>query len=133
MTKMTSNRPYLIRAFYEWIVDNDMTPYILVNVSYPGVQVPLEFASNGRIVLDISPSACRGLIIENDRILFTAKFSQQPVQIMLSPAAVMEIYAKENGRGTSFSPEEDFPEPPDNDDTKPQKNIRKKPSLKLVD
>lgn len=132
MTKMTSNRPYLIRAFYEWIIDNDLTPYLLVDVNFPGVQVPMDFVNDGRIVLDISPAACRGLILENDRILFTAKFSGQPIQIILTPSAVLEIYAKENGRGISFPPEEDFPEPPDSDN-KPQKNIRKKPSLKLVD
>jgi stringent starvation protein B len=131
MARMTSNRPYLIRAFYQWIVDNDLTPYILVDVNYPGVQVPLEFASGNRVVLNISPSACRGLLLENDRILFTAKFSGQATQISLSPLAVMEIYAKENGRGISFPPDEDdpLPEPPKDK----SKDKKKKPFLRLVD
>ncbi|QBR83291.1 ClpXP protease specificity-enhancing factor [Legionella israelensis] len=128
---MTSNRPYLIRAFYDWIVDNNMTPYILVDANYPGVQVPGEHVQDGRIVLNISPSACRGLMLENDRIIFTTKFSGQSMQISLAPGAVLEIYAKENGRGISFPPEEDETPPPSS--TNSDKISRKKPSLKLVE
>jgi stringent starvation protein B len=102
---MTSNKPYLIRALYDWIIDNHLTPHILVNADYPGVQVPQEHVIQGRIVLNISPQACRGLHIENDRIVFTARFSGITVQIFLIPAAVFAIYAKENGRGMEFSEE----------------------------
>lgn len=133
MKTMTSNRPYLIRAFYDWIVDNDLTPYILIDADYPGVQVPVDYVQNGRIVLDISPSACRGLLLENDKVLFTARFSGQPMQIFVSPSAVLEIYAKENGRGISFPPEEEEPTPPEASGSSPSKAKRGKPSLKLVD
>jgi stringent starvation protein B len=103
---MTSNRPYLIRAFYDWIVDNNLTPYILVNAEYPGVQVPAAHVQHARIVLNISPTATRGLLLENDRLIFSARFSGQTEQIFLPPGAVLEIYAKENGRGIAFSAEE---------------------------
>lgn len=102
---MTSNKPYLIRAIYDWIVDNQLTPYILVNAEYPGVQVPEGHVNAGRIVLNISPQACRGLHLENDRIVFTARFSGQTVQIFVIPAAVIAIYSKENGRGMEFGVE----------------------------
>ncbi len=131
MKAMTSNRPYLIRAFYDWIVDNGMTPYIMVDFYYPGVQVPEQYVQDGRIVLNISPTASRGLILENDKILFTTRFSGQSHQIYLPPGAVVEIYAKENGRGISFPPEEDQPPPEGSDEAKGSK--AKKPSLKLVE
>ncbi len=129
-TAMTSNKPYLIRAIYDWIVDNDLTPYILVNTEYPGVQVPQEHVNGGRIVLNISPKACRGLHLENDRIVFTARFSGQSVQIFLVPAAVLAIYAKENGRGMEFGEEyNDEPPPPP---LSPDAKAWKKPALTLV-
>src|SRR5580704_7893630 len=103
---MTSSKPYLIRAFYDWIVDNELTPYILVDTSYPGVQVPEEHIRHDRIVLNISPSATRGLLLENDRIVFAARFAGQTEQIFVFPNAVLEIYAKENGRGIVFEIEE---------------------------
>ena len=129
MTKMTSNKPYIIRALYDWIVDNDLTPYILVNAEYPSVQVPQEHVNGGKIVLNISPKACRGLHLENDRIVFTARFSGQSVQIFVVPAAVIAIYAKENGRGMEFGEEySDEPPPAASQTTKG----RGKPALTLV-
>lgn len=130
MSEMTSNKPYLIRAFYDWIVDNQKTPYILVSATYPGVQVPQQHVENGRIVLNISPAACRGLLLENDRILFSARFSGETVQIYFPPAAVLEIYAKENGLGIAFAIED---EPPPSTDGDSGSATRKKPSLKLVE
>lgn len=131
MMNMTSNKPYLIRAIYDWIVDNDLTPYILVNAEYPGVQVPQEHVNSGRIVLNISPKACRGLHLENDRIVFTARFSGHSVQIFIVPAAVLAIYSKENGRGMEFG--EDTGEPPPPPPTaKTEIKGRSKPSLTLV-
>lgn len=127
--EMTSNKPYLIRAFYDWIVDNQLTPYILVDAAVAGVQVPEEHVRQGRIILNISPAATRGLLLENDRIVFSARFSGQVEQIFVPPHAVLEIYAKENGRGIAFSAEE-FPPPAGGGgeaNTPP-----KKPSLKLV-
>ncbi len=131
---MTSNKPYLIRAFYDWIVDNEMTPYILVDVSYPGIQVPQEHVRNGLIVLNISPTATRGLLLENDRIVFTARFSGQVEQIFITPKSVLEIYAKENGRGIAFALEEDGDgePPPGKDASSTASSSRNKPALKLV-
>lgn len=129
MTTMTSNKPYLIRAIYDWILDNDLTPYILVNANYPGVDVPLDHVNQGRIILNISPKACRGLHLENDRILFTARFSGQSIQIFIHPAAVLAVYAKENGRGMEFPPEE-ISEP---EATLSERGTKtKKPALTLI-
>ncbi len=127
---MTSNKPYLIRAFYDWIVDNQLTPYILVNAAYPGVQVPREHIRHDRIVLNISPTATRGLLLENDRIVFTARFSGQTEQIFVYPGAVLEIYAKENGRGIAFAIDEE--EPPPSTTGSESGGTKTKPSLKLV-
>lgn len=130
---MTSNKPYLIRAFYDWIVDNELTPYILVDATYPGVQVPKEHIRHERIVLNISPSATRGLLLENDRIVFTARFSGQTEQIFVLPNAVLEIYAKENGRGIAFAIEEDEDPPPaSSGSSESEAGTKNKPSLKLV-
>jgi stringent starvation protein B len=130
MMVMTSNKPYFIRALYDWIVDNDLTPHLLVDAEYPDIEVPLEHAHDGRIVLNISPKACRGLHLENDRIVFTARFSGQSTQIFLHPAAVLAVYAKENGRGMEFGHEYDepYPEP----GVHAQVKSRPKPALTLV-
>lgn len=133
MTTMTSNKPYLIRAAYDWIVDNELTPYILVNTSYLGVQVPQDHIADARIVLNVSPSATRGLLLENDRIVFTARFSGKVEQIFVPPGAVLEIYAKENGRGIAFELEDS---PPPQESSAPDKKIvtkKTKPFLKLVE
>lgn len=129
---MTSNKPYFIRALFDWIVENDLTPYLLVDAMHPSVEVPQEFVNGGRIILNISPKACRGLHLGNDRIIFTARFSGQSTQIALSPGAVLAVYAKENGRGMEFEVEyEDTTLAP----AKAQAPIKKsnvKPFLKLV-
>ncbi len=130
---MTSNKPYLIRAFYDWIVDNQLTPYLLVNATLPGVQVPQEHVHQGRIVLNISPTATRGLLLENDRVVFTARFSGQAQQISFSPSAVLEMYAKENGKGISFPAEETEAQAPVISATTPVTNtVKNKPALTLV-
>jgi stringent starvation protein B len=133
MTTMTSNRPYHIRAIYDWIVDNELTPYLLVNAEYSGVEVPQEHVNGGRIVLNVSPKACRGLHMENDRIVFSARFSGLVTQIFVPPEAVLAIYAKENGRGMEFGPEYDgLPPSPPATSSSADKKARSKPALKLV-
>lgn len=109
----TSSRPYLLRAFYEWIVDNHATPYMVVNAELPGVHVPREFVENGRIVLNISPSAVIELALANDHVSFNARFGGVPQDIYIPIRAVAAIYAKENGRGMVFKEDEDdnFPPP----------------------
>lgn len=128
---MTSSRPYLIRAMYEWIIDNNLTPYVVVNAMDEAVQVPRQYVEEGKIVLNISPEACRGLHLENDRIVFTAKFMGESAQIYIPPLAVMAIYAKENGQGMLFS--EDSPsEPPPVNEADETSKQRGKPHLKLI-
>lgn len=111
---MTSSRPYLLRAFYDWIVDNHTTPYIVVNADLPQVDVPRDYVENGRIVLNISPSAVRSLLLANDHVEFNARFAGIPYDLYFPVRAVIAIYAKENGRGMVFKEddEEDEDEPP---------------------
>ena len=136
---MTSSRPYLVRALYEWIVDNDCTPHLLVNVDHAGVQVPDGFASDGQIVLNVAPSAVRQLQMDNQAISFEGRFGGVPHSLHVPSAAIMAIYARENGQGMVFEVE---PTPPDDetpsDDTsagtssasRPAQGGR--PSLKVV-
>jgi stringent starvation protein B len=130
---MTSNKPYLIRAFYDWIVDNECTPYILVDATYPGVQVPSAHIRNEQIVLNISPVATRGLLLENDRIVFSARFSGQTEQLFVPPNAVLEIYAQENGRGIALVIEPVEEGGASGDKPQPATASKKKPGLKLVE
>jgi stringent starvation protein B len=108
---MTSSRPYLVRAFNEWILDNDCTPYIVVDAGIQGVQVPTEHVANGQIVLNISPGAVRGLVIGNGALEFSARFGGVPMQVFIPLQAVMAIYAKENGEGMVFGSEPGSPDP----------------------
>lgn len=105
---MTSNRPYLIRALYEWIADNQMTPHLLVDASQPGVVVPGDYVSDGRIVLNVAAVAVHGLVLGNDAIRFSARFGGKPFPVDLPVAAVLGIYARENGQGMLFADEADM-------------------------
>ncbi|MGV3591984.1 MAG: ClpXP protease specificity-enhancing factor, partial [Gammaproteobacteria bacterium] len=102
---MSSHRPYLVRALNEWILDNNCTPYILVNAFEPGVLVPQNFVKDGQIVLNISPIAVQGLLIANDGIEFNGRFSGTPTRVYVPTTAILGIYAKENGQGMIFEPE----------------------------
>ena len=123
---MTSNRPYLIRAVNEWLLDNHCTPHLLVNADAPGVEVPRQYIQDGKIVLNIGPNAVEGLRVSNDAVTFLARFSGVSQLVSLPVSAVLAIYAKENGRGMMFGDEEGGPEPEGPDD-KPAR-----PSLKVV-
>lgn len=103
---MTSKKPYLLRAYYDWITDNQLTPYILVNAQYPGIVVPTQYVRDGKIILDISAVACRGLEIDGSGVHFSARFSGQLWQMALPLPAVLAIYAKENSQGTTFGLED---------------------------
>ncbi|MBD7976108.1 MULTISPECIES: ClpXP protease specificity-enhancing factor [Pseudomonas] len=102
---MNSSRPYLIRALYEWIVDNDCTPHFLVDVEYPQVQVPSGYANDGQIVLNASPSAVRHLHMDNQAVSFESRFGGVPHSLHLPIGSIMAIYARENGQGMVFEPE----------------------------
>ncbi|SFC54783.1 ClpXP protease specificity-enhancing factor [Pseudoalteromonas denitrificans] len=104
---MTSNRPYLLRAFYDWIVDNQCTPHLVVNAEFPGAVIPTQFVQDGQIVLNISPSAVAQFNMDNTELSFNARFSGQPMRVEVPIKAVLAIYARENGEGTVFTAEED--------------------------
>lgn len=109
---MTPSRPYLLRGFYEWIVDNHYTPYIVINTELADVHVPEEYIEDGRIVLNIAPNAIRGLLLANDHVEFNARFSGVPHDIWAPIKSVTAVYAKENGRGMVFKEEEEDESPP---------------------
>lgn len=125
---MTSSRPYLIRAIHEWILDNEMTPHLLVNMEGEGVDVPAQHGQNGKIVLNISPLAVEGLMLGNDAIGFRARFGGMATDVHVPVAAVLAIYARENGRGMVFTAD-DSPHEPDDD---PGARAGRKPDLKIV-
>ena len=104
---MISSRPYLLRAFYDWICDNHLTPYLVVNAEWPGVKIPQDYVENGRIVLNIDPDAVRGLKITNKFVTFNARFGGVPYDIEVPMRAAAAIYAKENGKGMVFKDDED--------------------------
>lgn len=109
---MTSSRPYLIRALYEWIVDNGFTPYMLVDTAQDVVEVPRAFVENGRIILNISPEATHSLVLGNDAVTFNARFSGTAMDVHVPVASVLAIYARENGQGMMFGEQEDTPPEP---------------------
>lgn len=130
---MTSNRPYLIRALYEWLLDNDLTPHLLVDAGYEGVAVPGQFVEDGRIVLNVNPSAVMNLVMNNDLISFNARFGGRETDVLIPPLAVLGIYARENGRGMLFPDEGDEGVEDDApDDTDPPIPPKGRPSLKVV-
>ncbi|MBN8726441.1 MAG: ClpXP protease specificity-enhancing factor [Xanthomonadales bacterium] len=109
---MTSNRPYLLRALYEWISDNGLTPYLLVDAGREGVRVPPGAAKDGRVVLNIAARAVDRLDIGTDQVQFLARFGGVSQSVYVPMAAVLAIYAQENGQGMMFPAEEAPPEPP---------------------
>lgn len=108
MSQLTARRPYLLRAFYEWLLDNDLTPHLVVDINLPDVMVPLEYARDGQIVLNIAPRAVGDLELGNDEVRFSARFGGVPRQVSVPLAAVLAIYARENGAGTMFEPEPEY-------------------------
>ena len=100
---MTSNKPYLLRALNEWILDNGQTPHVIVDINAEGVDVPDQAIQDGKLVLNIAPQATRDLEISNEFISFQARFAGAPHDIFLPIDAVMAIYARENGQGMMFA------------------------------
>lgn len=131
---MTSLKPYLIRAVHEWILDNNFTPFLLVNANHPEAILPQQFAQNGQIILNIRPAAIDALSLGDDAIEFNTRFSGKSTYIKAPVTAIMAIYAKENGKGMVFESEEsqndeppkpDLPNPPE-----PPKPV--KPTLRVL-
>ncbi|MBT8448941.1 MAG: ClpXP protease specificity-enhancing factor [Gammaproteobacteria bacterium] len=132
---MTSNQPYLFRAIYDWIVDNDMTPYALINAEASYVKVPQQSVNEGQIILNISPSAVVAFHSDNEALSFSARFSGVEQSIYIPMPAILAIYAAENGQGMAFSLDNEELET-DSDDSETeevnQKNSESKPFLKVI-
>ena len=120
---MTSERPYLVRAIYEWIVDNHCTPYVIVNALAAGVQVPHQYVEDGQIVLNIAPGAVAEMELGNELMRFSARFGGVPTEVLVPLGAIRGLYARENGRGMDFDEEDPRPPAPSGD---------KKPALRVV-
>ena len=123
---MNSSRPYIIRAIYEWIVDNGCTPHLLVDVEIEGVDVPQAYVSDGQIVLNISPTAVVGLDMGNETVAFNGRFGGVATDITVPVRAILGIYARESGQGMVFDTAEEPDVPPDPPAGKGR------PSLKVV-
>jgi stringent starvation protein B len=106
LAKMTSNRPYLLRALYEWINDNQLTPYILVDAKMPGVQVPASTIKDGKVVLNIAMRAVEALDLGDESLSFKARFSGVSQFLVVPVPAVIAIYAQETGQGMMLPPDE---------------------------
>ncbi len=137
---MIPARPYLLRAMHEWLLDNSLTPYILVNAEDEQSEVPTNYVENGKIVLNISPVAVQDLSIDNEWVSFNARFSGRAMSVIFPIRAVMAIFAREaNDKGMVFQPEEFDQTPPPSEPTPPSpptadkdRPERKRPALKVV-
>ncbi|WP_118776688.1 ClpXP protease specificity-enhancing factor [Haemophilus haemolyticus] len=108
--KASPKRPYLLRAYYDWLVDNSFTPYLVVDATYLGVNVPVEYVKDGQIVLNLSANATGNLQLTNDFIQFNARFKGVSRELYIPMGAALAIYARENGDGVMFEPEEVYDE-----------------------
>jgi stringent starvation protein B len=112
---LSSTKPYLTRAIYEWILDNGLTPHLLVDAGYPGTEVPAQFVQDGQIILNLAPTAVRNLVMGNEWISFGARFSGTPYELLIPSEAVLGIFSRENRQGMVFAapeyPGQDAPEP----------------------
>lgn len=133
---MKPRRPYLVRAYYDWLLDNNLTPHLVVDAMLPGVQVPMDFVRDGQIVLNIAPRAVGNLELGNDAIRFNARFGGIPQQVDVPMAAVLALYARENGAGTLFEPEVAY-DLPDEDEfaaaAEEETSANAEPNLVLVE
>jgi len=128
--EMTSTKPYIVKAFYNWISDNGLTPYIVVDVNVYGVMVPMSYVNDGQIVLNVSPSAVGSIAMGEETIELSARFGGKLEHMSVPYGAVGAIYAKENGAGTSL--EIEHPKHDDFDET-PEQSPAKMSSVKAVE
>lgn len=129
-----SSRPYLIRALYEWLVDNQLTPQLLVNPQHQGVHLPPNLINEKQLVLNISPAACRNLHLTNEAVSFSARFSGVAEDIYLPTPAVLAVFAQENSQGMAFgqepelTPEEVVSAPADKEEVSKPTKLKSKSS-----
>lgn len=114
---MSPRRPYLFKAIYEWIVDNGLTPHIVVNTTISGVFVPSEYIHDNQIVLNIAPHSVGQYLVGNEQLEFNARFGGNPYHIVVPMAAIEAVYARENGAGIAFEAEPQY----DNRNEEPKK------------
>ena len=132
---ITPSRPYLIRALYEWILDNDDVPYLVVDATIQNVMVPEQFVADGQIILNIGPSAVQALDLADDAVSFSARFGGVPMQVYVPVLAVKAIYAKESGQGMGFGFEPGIPDPEAPESIEPDAKSSKpagRPTFKVV-
>ena len=132
---MNSLKPYLLRAVYDWCVDNDLTPYLLANADADDVVVPRQSVQEGRIILNLNPQAVHNLALGDNKVEFNARFGGKPLLVRSPIKAVLAIYARENGQGMVFDENEgEDPLPPQPTSTEPteSKPARSRPVLKVV-
>ncbi len=135
---LTPTRPYMVRALYEWLEDNLLTPYVMVDATQPNVDVPTEHINDGKIVLNIASQATGNLKIDNDYISFNARFGGVSRELWVPMSAVLGIYAKENSQGMFFDPAEYADYQTGSDVNSLEKSsetatARNKPSLRVLD
>lgn len=135
---LTPSRPYLARAIYEWICDNNLTPYLLVDATVPYTDVPQQFVNDGQIVLNIVPHAVHKLNMSNEAVTFSARFGGVSQDIYVPIQAVLGLYARENGQGLFFDPDEYANVKVDentleSNTTEDPETPKKKPSLRILD
>ncbi len=136
---MTSSKPYLLRAIYEWIEDNELTPYLYINTGVEGLCLPRHLLSESPLVLNISSNACAKLQMSNDAITFQARFSGEAFDVYLPMNAILAIVSRENGEGMSFPSEVvaeeqtiDTDKTPSDSSTQPSNKSKKTSSLKII-
>ena len=108
MKGMTPSRPYLLQAYFQWLLDNNLTPHLVVDATVTGTQVPVQYVKDGQIVLNIAPSAVGNLQLGNEFVEFSARFGGVPQQLILPMQSIVAIYARENGAGTVFDMEDAY-------------------------
>ena len=114
-------------------MDNDCTPHVIVDAEAPGVDVPKDYVKDGQIVLNLSPSAVIELQLADDCVSFNGRFGGRPTDVFMPMAAILGIYARENGQGMAFEPEEDGDDPAPEGGNEPTPFRRAgKPSLTVV-
>jgi stringent starvation protein B len=130
ISSMTARRPYLLRAFYDWLTENELTPHLVVDATLPGVRVPEEYIQDGEIILNVASRAVGNLEIGNEALSFHARFGGRPHSVIVPIYAVQAIYARENGAGTMFEPEDAYAEQCDDD---PAYHMKMDEILELLD
>ncbi|BCU65763.1 hypothetical protein F941_00590 [Acinetobacter bouvetii DSM 14964 = CIP 107468] len=135
---LSPTRPYMARAIYEWICDNQLTPYLLVDATQPNTMVPEQFIQDGQITLNLVPHAVHALNMSNDAITFSARFGGVSRDLYVPFSAVLGIYARENGQGLFFDPTEyqhiqNSEDALKSDTEQKNEQPKKKPSLRLLD